>query len=405
MCQLTLVNLRNKELNRIFLPTLLQLNSQGNQDGTGFLCVNEDDIELYKSKDAADDLPDLGLDIRERVLSNYPVIGHVRAASKGIVVTEENAHPFQGKRFTLAHNGRLYKKEEVVRWSNTTDDTGLASDSLVFLNALDAEAEKNPDAPFLDILNSTMSQFKGKFALLIYDSLKDKHYVARGSTADLHIVTIADFPLEGGDGNPLGFIVNTKKNTLADAIVISNQIAQSVTGLRVGAGKIEELPKETVFEVVDGTLIKLGEIKENAVTYTYENPIQKAVSNYVSGASQVNTTLSIWKLSERINKFMGDHFLGITDIDALFYIFLGVGIADSNLSDLDIFCECVIPKISANKKIKKRMGDILDKYGQVYPNMYKNVKGLSYPWMLSSPDKIQELIKALEKFNKKGAKG
>lgn len=398
MCRLCLVNAGSSILNKIILPTLLQISSQGNQDGTGFLVVDEDSTTLYKSKEAADELADLGLDIMEKVTSNRPVMGHVRAASKGIVVTEENAHPFKGTRFTLAHNGRLYPKDEKVEWSAGAADTSLPSDSLVFLTALEASAVKRPDDSFLDLLKNTMAEFKGKFALLIYDSLEDKHYVARGSTAELFVSSIVEYPLEGGEGTILGCVVNTSKTVLSDTLSLSIQVGQAVTGVRLGMTKIEELHKETVFEVTGTTLTKIGEVKENAVSYTYQNNVQKAVSNYaLSKPAGVNTNLPIWSMSQRISKFAREHFLGINDVDALFYLFLGIGIADASPSDLDIFCECVIPKISAGKKIKQRLSKVLDNYAQVYPNVYTSVRGLSYPWMVSSGDAINGMIKFFEK--------
>jgi predicted glutamine amidotransferase len=407
MCRLILVNTGSSLLNKIILPTILQLSSQSNQDGTGFLVVDEESTTLYKSKEAADELPDLGLDILEKVVSNRPVLGHVRAASKGIVVTEENAHPFQGERFTLAHNGRLYLKDERVEWSNTAADTGLASDSQVFLNALEATAKKKKNAPFMELITETMSGFKGKFALLIYDVLEDKYYVIRGSTAELFMAPVMEYPVEGGNGTVLGFVVNTSKNVLADSMQISMQVGQAVAGVRLGMGKIEELTKETVYEVTGATLTKIGELKENTITYAgYQSNVQSGITNYVAGKPEFNAALPIWAMSQKISKFAREHFLGINDIDALFYLFLGIGIADSTPSDLDIFCECVIPKISAGKKIRQRLAKILDKYSQIYVNVYSSVPGLSYPWMVSSGAAINDMIKFYEKAkNQKKAAG
>jgi hypothetical protein len=400
MCQLTLLNLRDEALNRIFLPPLLQLNSIGNEDGTGFLTMDNNSMSLYKSKESASDLEELGLDVRERVTSDYPIIAHVRAASKGIVVKEENAHPFQGSRFTLAHNGRLYPKDEVVSWNSTTDDTGLPSDSLVFLNSLENEAKKNPGKTFLEIIQQTMLLYKGKFALLIYDELEDTHYVCRGSTADLHILPMFTAPIEGGDLTQIGFVVNTKKSSLSDASQVACQIAQAVTGLRLICGKIEELDKNSVYEVDGIELKKLGELKENPVNFTYQN--QNSFGGTWKGAgSTINLELPIWKLSDRIQKFMTSHFLTIGDIDAIFSLFLGVGMADIQLSDLQLFVDKVIPKISMNKKIREKMSKLMGSHIYIYQNIYKKVDGLVYPWMLSDSKGIDNLYKYVKEWNKK----
>ena len=182
MCQLCAVNLNNSALNSIFLSTQLTIDAIGNQDGTGFITTEKGGkINLWKSKLAADDIENLGSIIKDHVINSNPIIAHVRAASTGIKVERENAHPFVGKRFALAHNGRLYDKNEVVRdnQKKDADDTGIASDSLKFLSALELVAKENKSMTIVELLNKAMEEFKGKFAFLIYDSATEKHYAVR----------------------------------------------------------------------------------------------------------------------------------------------------------------------------------------------------------------------------------
>ncbi|UPT72924.1 MAG: class II glutamine amidotransferase [Elusimicrobiota bacterium] len=42
------------------------------------------------------------------------VIGHIRAASKGIGIDDERAHPFQDEGWVFAHNGTLFIRDEVA---------------------------------------------------------------------------------------------------------------------------------------------------------------------------------------------------------------------------------------------------------------------------------------------------
>lgn len=403
MCQLTLVNTRNAILNGLFLTPLLMENSVGNSDGTGFLTVGESNYTLYKVKDAARDLAELGLDIRDS-LSDYPILAHVRAASKGIVVTNENAHPFDGKRFVLAHNGRLYKKDEQVQWdSSRSDDASIASDSMVFLEALDAQAKKTPKAPILDVLNKTMAEFKGKFALLIYDKKYDKHYVCRGSTADLCIMRVGEVPVEGGDVTPIGFIVNTKRTTLEDAAKVACQMAQIATGRRIVLETPKELKKDTVYEVDGIELKELGEMKENAVSFTYQGSrtsygadTKNYKKNGATSSTSANLNVPVWSLASAIQKWMEKHFLGIPDVDAILYLFLGKGMADLELADLETFVKVVIPKISAPKKVREELAKHITSGGQIYSPVYREVPMLQYPWTINGGKEMEALVKYIK---------
>ena len=405
MCQLSLVHLSDPVLNSIFLSPLLQIDSVGNRDGTGFLSIvnnkkKQKECLLWKTKDSADCITNLGMEIKDCITTGYPVMSHVRYASKGIAPTDANTHPFEGDRFYLAHNGRLYGKSETVSW--TSEDSGLESDSLIFLKSLEAEAVASPDKNIVELLNTVMGNYKGKFALLIYDSVNDKHYAIRGSTADLHIAKVGIW--KDNKIEEMGFIVNTKKTSLEDALMISTQIAQIITGKYIVNDEITELEKETIYEVQGIDLVKIGELKENTVTYT------STYNGYAAGYQPVvrggvptgNTTsdLPIWKYSDRISKFMEEHFLSIPDIDALFYLFTGVCMADTKLDDLETFVNNVIPKISAPKKVRERISKILGENGTIYQHVYGKVKGLEYPWMLNDPKKLDDLCKTLTDIKK-----
>jgi predicted glutamine amidotransferase len=398
MCQLIELNLGDATLHRVFLPTLLQIASVGNTDGTGFLTVTEKEWTVYRSIEGASDIEELGMDVRDNVTSNYPVMGHVRYASKGIAITEENTHPFAGSRFILAHNGRLYGKDEKVVY-NANDATNIASDSLTFLKELEKVAKGSPKKTFLEILNMTMEEFKGKFAFLIYDSVTDTHYVARGDTADLHVIPIGEIPKRGGEVIKLGFALATKKNTLEDAVTISCKVAQSLTGRRIVFGKTEELKKNTLWKIDGAFLVELGEIKEKP-SYSYQREERHFGNGLANSSSSVNSAVPIWKWSEAIKKFMEAHFLGVHDIDAIMKIFLGVNMADCQVDDLNRFVSLVIPKISSSRKIREKISKIIGLAGCIYPVVYVKVPGLQYPWMVNERPLIDKMIKYLEDLDK-----
>jgi predicted glutamine amidotransferase len=296
MCQLILVNMGSPVLNRLFLTPLLQIDSIGNGDGTGWLAVDKGEYSVFKSKESASQLDDLGLDVRAYVTSKNPVLAHVRAASKGIDVEEKNAHPFQGERFVLAHNGRLYPKEEKVTY-NATDNTSSTSDSLIFLKRLEKDAKKNPELDFPTLLNNTMKEFKGKFALLIYDSLTNIHYVIRGTSADLHMMKVKRISMDGKTTTEAGYIVNTRKNSLSDAVDISVQIVQTVMGDRLAADTIVELDKNTIYRVDKDELVKVGDIPENAIVYESSYVNNRNFGESMGGLnSEINTIIPVWTL-------------------------------------------------------------------------------------------------------------
>ena len=412
MCQLALVHLGDPVLNGIFLSPLLQVDSATNKDGTGFLAINNNkkgnvsNFTLWKTEMSADCITNLGMAIRECISSNHPVMGHVRYASKGIAPTKENSHPFEGERFYLAHNGRLYDKDAVVEWAS--DDTGTASDSLAFLTRLEREAVTSPKASIVELLNSAMKDYKGKFAFLIYDCRYNKQYAVRGTTADLHISHIG---IENSKDvvTPIGFIVNTKKDSLEDALTIAAQIAQIVTGKYIVYDDATILEKDSIYEVQGIDLVKIGELKESSVTYTYKQCTGMATyagySRVYPAATNTNDASSNWdidlhRLMDRVSRFMLDHFLSIPDMDTLFFLFLGIGLADAQRRDLEEFVETVIPKISASKKFRERLEKVMGPAKTVWLLTYKKVRGLEYPWMLNDTKTLNDMYDYIAGINK-----
>jgi len=399
MCQITLVNLGNRVLNGIYLTTLLQINSVGNQDGTGFLSVTAEkkgkrQMSLWKTKDAADDIENLGILVKTHLTSSYPVIGHVRYASKGILPSDDNSHPFRGTRFYLAHNGRLYGKDETVAWqSSVTEEVSSESDSMKFLTSLEENAVLHPEMDIVGLLNLTMTLYKGKFAFAIYDCVAAKWYIARGFSADLHVVTLSNRVGDGEETDVVGFIINTRKDSLENAITLVNQTVQVVTGKYVIGGDIKELEKESVYEVTGTELVKIGELKEKLVSYAAANRSNTAWTNLSERSD------SFWKLPDRINKFMEDHFLSISDIDALFFIFMGVGIWGVDEDDISAFIALVIPRVSSPRKTRERILRALGPKRVIYSALYAKID-MEYPWMAASPAKIDQLCAFLEDARK-----
>lgn len=398
MCQLILTNLNKPELNKIFMSLLIQIDSMGNQDGTGVLVVNKDSVSVWKTAIAGDEISNLGIILRENILSKSPVLGHVRSASKGIKVDDSNAHPFSGKRFVIAHNGRLYGKDEVVSNYYANDDTSMTSDSLLFLERIEREASKNKEMSVKDIINNSMKDFKGKFAFMLYDKSTGKHYVIRGSTADLHMSILVETTydkIEKKDvRSPIGYIVNTKKSSLNDALKIGIPIAQMISGKLIDNDPIFELDKESIYEVGKTGLIKLGEIKEN--------PVYSPTTSYINGHSNNsryygvidNTPIGpILTLCNSVAKYAENHFLTVADIDAIFLLYVGSPMATCSKEQLKFFVDEVITRVNATKVIRKRMKRDFPDGCKIWPTAYSSVEGLEYPWMINDAETINRLIK------------
>ena len=96
----------------------------------------------------------------------------------------------------------------------------------------------------------------------------------------------------------------------------------------------------------------------------------------------------------------GGPFLDVHDIDAIMGIFLGIGMADAQIVDIERFVSEVIPKISASRKIREKITKLLGIKGCIYPILYDKVPGLQYPWMQNEKPLIDKLIKYLDDTKK-----
>ena len=399
MCQLLFVNLGDEILNKIFLSHLLQVDSIFNQDGTGFLSIDEKKgPKVWKSEMAADSISNLGLILNARIKGDYPVMAHVRAASKGIAVSAENSHPFIGERFILAHNGRLYDRDEEVSYGMDSTDTSIASDSKMFLDAMENMSKESPDKSAQNIITDCMKLFMGKFALLIYDSYEKKHYIARGRTADLHYVDLV--MRRGKKISNIGYIVNTKKNSLRDGILMGASIAQVLTNNDIYYGEVVELKANTLYEARPHDLLELGEVKENTVVYkskVFYDANKNFESNYTP---DIDVKLPEISDADRIYNYASDHFLSIQDIDMMFYLILGVPMARVRSDDVSLFAKEIVSRCSIDKRVREKISNILTPEGKIALSVYEKVPGLQYPWVVNDKEHIQDMVRYLESWKK-----
>ena len=262
MCQLIFSNLKDKKLNSLAVYTLATKGvSTYNKDGFGLFST---DCGIKKTKIPASCITNLGNFIRNGLVTSAPVIAHIRQSSfkNKNLIDDEHAHPFETEKLVLAHNGTLefedWKKNNDVKYKNMID-------SQMFLTELNERYTDN----LITALQETMLEFDGKFAFLIYDKIKKRFYVIRGSTATLFR---DDVILKDSANKNLGFVLDTDKETLEEGILVLNNLIQLTLGFPIeyDSAKITEIEKESIF-ILDEKgeeLIKAGELKETTKAYT-----------------------------------------------------------------------------------------------------------------------------------------
>jgi len=392
MCQLHYISSPNDTLNRTFLLAVTTLSArENNNDGVG---IYSSSWGLFKTEIAANCITNYGKILSQHSEKSEMVMAHTRAASPGIVVNVENTHPFEGERFVLGHNGRLWKKEDVVTYQAQNSTDGISSDSKEFLTALEKYAKENPSLDFKQLLTDVMSNHKGKFALLIYDKRDKLYYAARGKLASLFKLNFMNSDTK--KAKSIGYAITTGKDELYDAGILACNIIQ-LQGEKIVVGEIEELATESIFLLSSTAPVLLGEIKESAANFT--QPTQQGTlmggwERAGTGATfGVTTDSKALEPAIFIGNFMKSHKLSILDMDRIFYTVFGYGMMSATEKDTIKFAK-ICKKMSIPKKVRK----ILAKAYLIplYPGEYKTAK-LMFPWMINPTKELLRACKEREK--------
>ena len=323
MCQLHFISSPNDFLNRAFLLSVTALSArEKNDDGVG---VYSQSWGLFKTEISANGITNFG-----KILSLHPeqatmLMAHTRSASPGIVVNIENAHPFEGERFILAHNGRLWKKEETVSYQASTE--GVSSDSKEFLDSLEKYAKENKDMNFTQLITDVMKEHKGKFAFIIFDKKDSLYYAIRGKTAGLYKITFLSSSAK--NAKSIGYAITTGKSELYDAAILACNLSQ-LSGEKISVGEVEEIQTESVFLLTNTAPVLLGSILESAANFTqphqtfigtsgvWRNTIPDSKKN-----TGITTDVAILKDYVFLGTFMKSHRLSIIDMDRIFFAVFG----------------------------------------------------------------------------------
>lgn len=389
MCQLTLCNLHNKELNKSLAYLLAREGGSVHDDGVGFMSTKS----IWKTELSAPKITNLGKILNDEIKDDNPLPLHIRSATKGIPVTKENAHPFDGKYFTLMHNGTLVKNKK----SESVAESNIDSDSLEFLNVLDELTKASPKEKFETLFEKAMSNFGGKFAFIIKDKRSDTLYVVRGRSATLYI----SYAKLGN--KKLGYIINTDAETIRKSLHVFVNIANSF-----GQGNIEFteptiLESESIFVAENFDIKRIGKARENDVIkeqdskghYVPANAGRKSPNSPAVSPVSLAGSSRIIEKAGKIYKFLHEHCLTLYDFQVMIGISYGMSLLELDEQTIDTFIDNVIPKISASKDIRKKMFELFGEKG--FPvNLYKE-HNLSYPWTVVPSNNIKSVLSKLKK--------
>lgn len=394
MCQLTFCRFQSLEQTKIFTTLSIISNTFiSHHDGWGIYTGGR----LFKTEMNAQLTSDIGTLVNDICKDKSPVISHVRLASIGSKVSNDNSHPFETENFVLAHNGTLTVKkdsEDDVNKIKKKHEKDEAIDSEVFAICLEDGYIKEKN--FVALLKKTMNMFCGKFAFIIYCKPENVYYIIRGKTAELHCVNFYS-------GNKaVGFVVNTEKVSLDRTAQLFECSLQSV-GVEISNSEIVELDKETIYKYSAYKAHKVGEIKENEKEVTpFFSHDRSYTTKRNSFGNSTYVSDRVFATTKSLIKFMKKYYLSLEDLDKIFYYTMNKGILTIEEEDLELFFEKITSKLGVSKKFVGDVEDIL------YPNKLQAIpfrfytdNGFTFPYMtIKDMDTQMKFLEKLRKFAK-----
>jgi predicted glutamine amidotransferase len=372
MCQLTLVNAGNAQLNAIIALNAMYENSRiANRDGCGIFNVA---TGLHKTDKTASNLLNLGRAFLSKVDAS-PVLTHVRAATATMGFKEvitENSHPFDGPHYILAHNGSLVFRNEAVaeKWR-----LSLKIDSAIFAEELNT----NYTGDVVKDLQTTLGMFHGKFAFMIYHREENAFYVARGRTAPLYRMDLSF------DDGRKGFVVNTEKLSLEYAMMLASNSAH-ISGIDVTLGPVEILDLETVYRVEGEKLTKVGTALQTdpEVVQAAKKDFTKGTggtSATVQGGGTTNVPTALDHEVADIVEVMAEARLSVFDVDKISYILTGMSLLEHTADSFSTLVDTMQELLLRCDRKKTANWDVMCTK-MIPETIYKKYPEISFPYFL-----------------------
>jgi len=431
MCQLTLVNVNQRELTKQLLTLLLINNTkEDHHDGVGMTYHISNNgspgrfrrVQLtppYYQLNFFDNFVDVEL------LPKYPVIAHVRKATSSFSkkekdndkLREQHLHPFidTSRTLILAHNGTLHLQKD-ERAKKAEEEFPDMIDSQMFLEVFAQEYEKSREKKLYKnisvnvrkALQTAMKEFYGKFAFLIEEMHTQKVYVVRGK-AILHYSEVSV------NGKYVGFVVNTEYEGLRDSLHLLVQIWKQHKDAVLTYTTPELLAEETIFEVKGKKLEKIGKIEQNVKVYPKaKNQPQKQIPAHTSharshaqratGTSTVHTPTTstqsdtALRLVEKQMKQLGE--ISLYEYDQLLTIFTGTGLAGATPKSLRYFTLIFVKPALAFLEESGQQKTIFKRWRKIRRNsyttydargLYKQFPDLQFPYMFTPEDTLHSI--------------
>jgi predicted glutamine amidotransferase len=385
MCELTFVNLHNEGLNRAFTFHAAMENSRigkpnpypDNRHGWGMYTTS---IGITKSAEVVWNMVGFGKLLKDSI-DKTPVIFHTRAASKGSEIKQEFNHPFETEHIVLCHNGTLVPKVALAGYEGKMD-------TQVFLGELEKEYANSGLISLSYSLTKTMENFTGKFAFLVYDKVHENYYAVRGKTAELSLTYLLNKEML-----PTGYVINTSKYDLDTEMNLVSEMYGLAGNKTPVFSKIEELETESIYLLEDKLPKKIAEIKQNypevaVVKTSYKAPRASVISAVRGGDMQ--------KLADFLYCWTASYGLSIEELDSIFLESLGVGIMQSQPSDIQTFKKYLVPKLVCPKGFREECKKYLRKLPRAAIQLLYEENKFQFPYMLE-PRKEDFLAKLKEK--------
>lgn len=407
MCQISLVNLHDRNLNEKLWLLMGTLGSQvKHDDGWG---VADSEGNYFKCGIPMHYTTNSGEKIKEAVKTDGILLGHVRDASSFVPVNTKNAHPFIINDIVFVHNGKLTPKDEkgfimdeqvpdidLKTGVQYTDKEGKLltktvgrSDSLIFFEEFmkdweaDATEYASEEAKFVSVVNTTMLKFYGKFALVFI--INGTFYVCRGKQAELNITFFR--ATDAVDSPVTGWAINTDARVLDTCVVLLNNINHLEDKPELHFSLPSLLTEETIFVAEDEGLRAIGKMKEGLApvktypaTTTAWKGNQTSANPTIGGNGNGATEDRLEKITRKIYNFMEDYSMSPQDIQILLYAAFGASTLEVNVDMLEIFHDEILLRLKnlTTGKIQKKVRKTNTGYIGLYDYGDRN-----YPWMLN----------------------
>ncbi len=238
------------------MSQLLSANTVRGIHSTGLAFGGGFEADVYKKAVPGYDFVELA--VTKRILTNYEknqfLIGHNRAATKG-VVSSENAHPFQHGHITGVHNGTLVTYRALVEGTDPMYDV----DSEYIFRGL----EQSGAAELIPLIN-------GAYTLIWHDATDNTVHMIRNEERPYYFAAIKGKSLLFGASEMpmLQWILNRNGLTIMDVV-------------------IPEAMTEYVFDL-EGNIMMPTEIKHEEYKYVAPAVIHSPPSTHQHGGYNPN---------------------------------------------------------------------------------------------------------------------